>query len=294
MPTLPPVGEMSAVLMPMTLPFEVEHRAARIAHVDRRVGLDVAVVDAGVEVAVERRDDSGGDGSAEAERIADRHHPVADPDRLRIAEADERQIVALDLEHGEVGRGVAPDQGRLELAAVRQGHGDLLDRGAGPRRRDDVVVGDDVAVGRDDEARAERAAALGDRRVAAAVGDRNPELAEEILEAGGDLAVAVDLQHLLGRDVDHGRLELRGEVGEAHRSSGARSGGGDGAGLVLRGLGADGAHRQRGGGAAQENGGRKAIDVTHDSHLLTCFRPGRADPGLLYRLQLYLVRLNRI
>ena len=59
---------------------EVEHRAARIAHVDRGVGLDVAVVgaDAG-DPAVERRDDAGGDRAAEAVGIADRDHPVADP-----------------------------------------------------------------------------------------------------------------------------------------------------------------------------------------------------------------------
>ena len=64
------------------LAVHVEQRAARVAAVDRRVGLDEVVVRPLMDVAAARRDDAGGHGAAQAERIADRQHPVADA-RLR-------------------------------------------------------------------------------------------------------------------------------------------------------------------------------------------------------------------
>ena len=60
------------------LAFGVEGRAARVAAVDRRVDLQEVVIGARADVAAARRDDAGGHGAAEAERIADRDHPVAD------------------------------------------------------------------------------------------------------------------------------------------------------------------------------------------------------------------------
>ena len=86
MPTEPPVGDRMAVLMPMTSPFHVEQRAAGIALVDGRVGLDVVVVGAGLDVAAAGRDDAGRDRAAEAERVADRHHPIARTKLVGIAE----------------------------------------------------------------------------------------------------------------------------------------------------------------------------------------------------------------
>jgi hypothetical protein len=61
------------------LAVHVEHRAARIAAIDRGVGLQEIVVRAGIDVALARRQDAGGHRAAEAERIADRQHPIADP-----------------------------------------------------------------------------------------------------------------------------------------------------------------------------------------------------------------------
>ena len=60
---------------------DVEGRAAGIALVHRRVDLDEVVIGAGADVAAARRDDAGRHGAAEAERIADREHPVADARR---------------------------------------------------------------------------------------------------------------------------------------------------------------------------------------------------------------------
>ena len=78
----------------------VEHRAARIALVDRGIGLDEAIERAGLAGdAIERRNDAGGDGAAEPERLTDRDHPVADPGVRRIAPFHEGQVRGLDLEH---------------------------------------------------------------------------------------------------------------------------------------------------------------------------------------------------
>jgi hypothetical protein len=67
---------------------------------------------------VKRGDDPGRHGAADAERIADRHHPVADPSAGGVAEAHERQVGGVDLEQREVGRGVAADQTRFIFLAV--------------------------------------------------------------------------------------------------------------------------------------------------------------------------------
>ena len=65
------------------LAVDVEGRAAGIALVDRRVDLDEIVIGAGADVAAAGRDDAGRDRAAQAERIADRQDPVADPRRCR-------------------------------------------------------------------------------------------------------------------------------------------------------------------------------------------------------------------
>src|SRR3546814_10435035 len=57
----------------------VEHGTARIAAVDRSVGLQVAVISpAGAGVAVDSRDDTRGHRASQPERIADGDHPISD------------------------------------------------------------------------------------------------------------------------------------------------------------------------------------------------------------------------
>src|SRR5271170_6996615 len=70
------------------LAVKVEGRPAGIAAVDRRVDLQEIVELAGMDVAAARRDDPGGDAAAEAKRIADGDHPVADLRRAARSEAD--------------------------------------------------------------------------------------------------------------------------------------------------------------------------------------------------------------
>ena len=128
-------------------------RAARIAAIDGGVGLQEVVVGPGIDVALGGGDDADRDAAAEAERIADRHDPVAHAHLRGIAEGDGlERLLRLHFQQREVGLGiVAENLGDLQLGAVGEVDDDLV--GA----LDDVIVGDDEARRVDDEARAERA-----------------------------------------------------------------------------------------------------------------------------------------
>jgi hypothetical protein len=84
---------------------------------------------------------------SKAERIADRHHRLTDLKRRRIAERNHWQPGGVDLQEGEICLGVAPHHLGGEFPPVVELH---LDIGG---VLDDVIVGDDVAVRVQDEAR---------------------------------------------------------------------------------------------------------------------------------------------
>src|SRR5262249_22343243 len=86
----------------------IESRAAGIAFVHRRVDLNEIVIGARTDIAAARRDDTGCDGAAEAERITDGEHPVTDS-WGRFRELHEWKIIALDLDEGEIGARVGTD-----------------------------------------------------------------------------------------------------------------------------------------------------------------------------------------
>ena len=70
---------------------QIDQRAAGIAGIDGGVGLDEELVVGDADLgARQRRDDAVGDGLADAERIADGEHEVADLERVGIAEVDRR------------------------------------------------------------------------------------------------------------------------------------------------------------------------------------------------------------
>ncbi len=81
----------------------------------------------------------------EAERRADRHHPLADLERGRFADLHDRQVGGVDLQHGNIALRVHTEHARLEFAAIGELHRDAL--GAVHH----VCVGEDDAVGADDE-----------------------------------------------------------------------------------------------------------------------------------------------
>jgi hypothetical protein len=117
MPTEPPEGHDRGVHA-HHLAFGVEGRPARVAFVDRRIDLDEVVIRTRADVAATGGDDAGRHGLAQAERIADRNHPVADSRRL-IGELHIGKIApALDLDQGEVGLLVGADHLGWLVSAV--------------------------------------------------------------------------------------------------------------------------------------------------------------------------------
>src|SRR5262249_57475531 len=73
------------------LALEIEQRPARIAAVDRGVGLNVVVVRSRIDIAIARGHDPGGDSTAQAERDTDRNPPFDAPEADGNAELDRLQ-----------------------------------------------------------------------------------------------------------------------------------------------------------------------------------------------------------
>jgi hypothetical protein len=143
MPTepLPPPVSICEV-MPMTCPWEL---ISGLQHVGDREAVRR------LDLALQGRDDAAGYGAVEAEGVADRDYRITDLRLGGVAEGQRVQRIRrrVDLEQGEVGGRVGADLlGGVGLRAVAELHVDLV--GA----RDNVVVGEDVAVGVDHEPRA--------------------------------------------------------------------------------------------------------------------------------------------
>ena len=203
------------------LAVQIEGRAAGIAAVHRRVDLQI-VVGARTDVAVMGRDDAGGHRSAEAEWIADREHPVTDAGIL-VGELHIRELLrSLDLEQSHVGTRIGADQRCGKFVAVLERHRDVFGV------LNHMVVGDEVAVRRNEETRPLRHRRMRMRRVPLAVGltlaEPLLELLEEIIEGAvlrqvwqpGNLQVVLsDLGVALNADADDRRGHLLHYVGES-------------------------------------------------------------------------------
>ena len=177
------------------LAVHVEHRSARIAAVDRGIGLEEIVIGAGIDLARARRQDSGRHRAAQPEGIADRQHPIADPDLVAVAELDRgERLGRFDAQQRQIGLGVLAHHLGLEIGVVLKRHGDLV------RIGDDVVVGHHQARGIDDEARAERGRMARQGFLLAVM---RPvlveEILEEILETASPAGIAEDRRPPAGR-----------------------------------------------------------------------------------------------
>ena len=104
--------------------------------------------------ARERRDDAAGHRLADAERIADGEHEIADLETVRIAELDRGEFDAARVEpqHREIGLLVLENDLGRELPPVAERHGDLGIAAA----LNHMVVGDHDALRRHQHAGAER------------------------------------------------------------------------------------------------------------------------------------------
>ena len=120
MPIEPPVREKNRGVDADQVAVRIDQRAARVALVDRRVGLNEVLESVDAEIAApERGNDAHRYGLTDVKRIADREHDVADLQGVRSAERDRRQVASLDLQYREVAFRVGADQLGFELAAVR-------------------------------------------------------------------------------------------------------------------------------------------------------------------------------
>ena len=115
----------TAVLIPTTRAAAVDQRAARVARIQRGVGLDHVVDEAdgasrpSGQRAAERRHDAGGHGAGEPVRVADRDDQLADAQPLGLAERrPASSSIAVDAQHREVGQPVDPDDLEAQLAPV--------------------------------------------------------------------------------------------------------------------------------------------------------------------------------
>src|SRR6202040_175562 len=195
---------------------EVEQRPARVAAVDRGVGLNAVVVGPGIELAVAPGHDAGGDAAAEAERIADRDHPFAQPYLLGVAELHRlERLVGLPAQQRDVGFLTPADQLGLELGAVVEDDVDLVGF------RDHVIVGYHDSLRIDDEAGAERIDAA--RRplavlLAAAVA---VELLEQLFERRArrklQARAPFGIDHLRGGNIDDRADDPLAAVGDPFR-----------------------------------------------------------------------------
>src|SRR5690606_37058347 len=139
---------------------KVDQRPAAVAPVDGRVRLDqfenTGIVAAArrqpvQQVGTDAADHAHGDGAEEIQAlgIADGHHRFPDPHLVGVAEDGIGKVGGLDAQHRQIGEGIiVGHNGGGQHPPV--GHHYFYLVGA----FDDVVVGDDVAVGAEDDARA--------------------------------------------------------------------------------------------------------------------------------------------
>ncbi len=181
---------------------KIDQRAAGIAGIDRGVGLDEELVVGDPDLgAGHRRHDAVGDGLADAERIADGEHHVADLQRVGIAEIGRGEALAavLDAQHGEIGARILEDEIGVEFALVGESDLDLV------RILDDVIVGDDEAGGVDDDAGAQRALDLLARAAGAAAKEAAEDRIVEQRHPVFDDPGGVDVDHRRRDALDHRR-----------------------------------------------------------------------------------------
>ena len=114
----------------------------------------VAIANLGVS-QVKSGNDTDGRGAAEAERIADRQHPVTHFEARVCRKLDRRKVShRLDLENRQVVGRTRLDYRGVDLDATCEPDDDRVER------RNEVVVRSDVPIATDDDARAEAGQAV--------------------------------------------------------------------------------------------------------------------------------------
>ena len=137
-------------------------------------------------------------------RVADRQHPLRDPELRRVAPRDRGQAAGLNSQEGDVGRFVPSDQVCREFSFIGQ-----RDRDCGGLTTDDVRVCEDVSVLTDDDPGAQ----TGSLTIAGEILGIAKEVSEERVTRKTRPA-ANDLQ---GRDVRDDGNGVLGDAGEVRQ-----------------------------------------------------------------------------
>ena len=129
-PLLLPLCDAMAVLMPITSPSQVDQRAAAGAGVDRGVGLqEVLDADRAAEAdlaALAGADDAVRHRLVQAERAAERQHPLADADPVAVAQRRAGRSSLGSCRTATSDSGSVQTRVGLEDPAVGQADGDLV------------------------------------------------------------------------------------------------------------------------------------------------------------------------
>src|ERR1039457_5427988 len=127
---------------------EIEERAAAVAGIDLRAGLQIQFA---LKLARLGAQNALRDGAFEAERTADGKHAVADIERIRAAERDGlelRRVLVLDVQQRKVVKFIDGDDLDLLVSlAVKLAAGLMINLHGNFRLAlDDVEIGDEIAV----------------------------------------------------------------------------------------------------------------------------------------------------
>ena len=152
-PDKPPILRCDRRVHADDFALEINQSAAGVAGVDGGVGLDEVFhaerVRYDIQVAAQGADNSGGDGGTQAERRADRHHPLSDSDLVGVAHRRGGEVFGVDLDDRHVRKRIRADQPGFELLVVIEDDCNLV------RSAHDVVVGQYISVRGHDNAGAE-------------------------------------------------------------------------------------------------------------------------------------------
>ena len=125
----------------------IDQRPAAIAGIYRGIGLQKRLVGVSSTTNFGAKD-ARGHAAVESEWVADGQHPIPHFELVTVTPFDADEIVGIDLEQGEIGEPVDADQaGVVNHASVTEF--DVNGLGC----VDNVIVGEDVALGVDDDTR---------------------------------------------------------------------------------------------------------------------------------------------
>ncbi len=135
----------------------VDKRATTVTRIDRSIRLDHSTIDTPfLYTEVHFRGTHYANRNRwfvvdveQTERISKRNHPLPGDDIIRVAQFDVWKILRIDLEQGNIGHQICPHTPGLVFFAVRHRHSDLF------RSTRNMVVRENITIGRDDEPRAE-------------------------------------------------------------------------------------------------------------------------------------------